>query len=391
MEKPVPYVVGLDVHKYQHVACLMDRQGVIRLRLTFPNSRPGLEHLLREMRTRGRKTQFLVGMEASGPYWFSLHAHLTQEKFRVVTINPLQTRKRSKEDIRVVKTDRIDARRIAQILLHGENRPTLVPSPKAMTLRQLLRTRHTLMQKRNDLKRLILCQLHPVWPEYETLFSNPFLAASRQLLTILPTPRMALKHKVETITPLLTAASRGRFKADKAQKILDAARGAFTCTALQDAAEQTIPQLIRHLDMMDRERKILEEAILAYADDRPVWLSIPGLGPLMALTIWAETDPITTFKRPRKLVAFAGLDLTIGKSGIGPYARRKLSKRGSPYLRYALFMAAGSVRKHAPDITAYYDRLKKQGFHYTAATCCVARKLCYVLWRLAQDNRKYKP
>lgn len=391
MEKPATLVVGLDVHKYLHVACILDRHGTIRARLTFPNSRPGLEHLFGQMRKLGRKPQFQIGMEASGPYWFSLYEHLTHEKFRVVTINPLQTRKRSKEDIRVAKTDRLDARRIAQILLHGENRPTLVPSPQAMTLRQLLRTRHALVHKCNDLKRLLRSQLHPVWPEYETLFCHPFIAASRQILAVMPTPRMALKQKVEAITQLLTPASNGRFKIDKARQILDSAREAFTCTALLDAAEQTIPQLIRQIDRMDQERGILEETILAYAADLPVWLDLPGLGPLMALTIWAETDPITTFKRPRKLVAFAGLDLTIGKSGIGPYAKRKLSKRGSPYLRYALFMAAQSIRKYAPDITTYYNRLRKEGFPHTAATCCVARKLCYVFWRLAQDNRKYKP
>ncbi|MFA5866155.1 MAG: IS110 family transposase [Phycisphaerae bacterium] len=353
MEKPATYVVGLDVHKYLHVTCIMDRHDTIRARLTFPNTRPGLEQLLAAMRKLGRKSSFLIGMEASGPYWFSLYEHLKQETFRVVTINPLQTRKRSKEDIRVAKTDRLDARRIAQILLHGENRPTLVPSPKAMTLRQLLRTRHALVQKKGDLKRLLLAQLHPVWPEYETLFCNPFIATSRQ--------------------------------------ILESARNAFTCTALLDAAEQTIPQLIRQIDTMDQERATLEETILTYADKLPTWLDLPGLGPLMALTIWAETDPIKTFNRPRKLVAFAGLDLTIGKSGQGPYAKRKLSKRGSPYLRYALYMAAESVRKHAPDIMKYYDRLRNEGFHHIAATCCVARKLCYVLWRLAQDNRKYKP
>jgi hypothetical protein len=94
--------------------------------------------------------------------------------------------------IRKCKTDKVDAHRIAVLLKNGKYRSALIPGELAMTCRQVTRLRYRLVKQRTRLKQLIRAQLHPVWPEYENLFANPFSVTSRKLLVQSPVLRHTL-------------------------------------------------------------------------------------------------------------------------------------------------------------------------------------------------------
>lgn len=111
--------------------------------------------------------------------------------------------------------------------------------------------------------------------------------------------------------------------------------------------------------------------------------SIPGIGFKLAFTIWTEIGDIKRFDNSKKLIAFAGLDPKIRQSGHCLNNQGKLTKRGSPHLRRALFVAASVARMHDPELKAYYDKKRSEGKKYTVAVCAVARKLInriYVVW-----------
>lgn len=112
--------------------------------------------------------------------------------------------------------------------------------------------------------------------------------------------------------------------------------------------------------------------------------SIPGIGFKLAFTIWTEIGDINRFSDPKKLVAFSGLDPKIRQSGHCLNNQGKLTKRGSPHLRRALFIAASVARRFDPELKAYYEKKRSEGKRYTVAVCAVARKLVsriYAVWK----------
>jgi len=124
-------------------------------------------------------------------------------------------------------------------------------------------------------------------------------------------------------------------------------------------------------------RNYFKDLSSAYADNQTIKLltTIPGIGFRLALTIWTEIGDIHNFSHAKQLIAFAGLDPKIRQSGHCLNSQGKLTKRGSPYLRHALFLAANVARMYDPELKTYYARKRSEGKRHTIAVCSVARKL----------------
>jgi len=112
--------------------------------------------------------------------------------------------------------------------------------------------------------------------------------------------------------------------------------------------------------------------------------TIPGIGFKLAFIIWTEIGDIKRFDNSKKIVAFSGLDPKIRQSGHCLNSQGKLTKRGSPHLRRAIFLAANVARLHDPELKAYYLKKRAEGKRYTVTVCAVARKLInriYAVWK----------
>ena len=141
--------------------------------------------------------------------------------------------------------------------------------------------------------------------------------------------------------------------------------------------EKTIKEEIKEYTL-SLEKEYSQESVIQ------LLTSIPGIGFKSAFTIWTEIGDINRFNSPKKLVAFAGLDPRIRQSGHCLNNQGKLTKRGSPHLRQALFVAASIARMHDPELKAYYEKKRSEGKKYTVAVCAVARKLInriYIVWK----------
>lgn len=141
---------------------------------------------------------------------------------------------------------------------------------------------------------------------------------------------------------------------------------------IEDKIEETINE---HVSFLKKE----------YSKEPAVELleSIPGIGFRLALVIWTEIGDINRFDNYQKLTAFSGLDPKIRQSGHCLNNQGKLTKRGSPHLRRALFVAASVARMHDPELKTFYEKKRSEGKRYTVAVCAVARKLIsriYAVW-----------
>lgn len=384
---------GIDVAKEKHVACILDAQGQMLVRpRSFTNDAAGYQQWLACLRQAGRTDSILIGMEATGHYWYSLHEFLTRQGYRVVVLNPLQTAAQAKQAIRLCKTDKHDAGHIATLLRTSQYKAVLIPGETAMTCRQLTRLRYRLLRQDAALKQLIHSRLQPAWPEYEGLFSNPFGATSRQLLQAAPTPQQLLTLAPETLNELVRKASRGKFGPVQVQKIRHAATDSVGLRRAQAGTSACIQILLEHLDALRPLREKLESQIERLAGQLPAYLlTLPGATALTIVSLYGEVDPIEAFAHPAQLVAFAGLDPKVFQTGQYDAPVRHLSKRGSPYLRRTIWLMAHRAVCAEGPLRDYWRKKRRQNKHHLVAVTATAHKLCHIIWRIMTDRRDYVP
>ena len=118
--------------------------------------------------------------------------------------------------------------------------------------------------------------------------------------------------------------------------------------------------------------------------------SIPGIGPVYGAVILAEIGNINRFPSGKQLVSYSGIDASVHESGEFAGTRSHISKRGSPYLRRAIWGAAFIASWSDPELSAYYQRLRARGKHHYVAVGAVARKLCYIIYAVLSENRPFE-
>ncbi len=261
-----------------------------------------------------------------------------------------------------------------------------------MTCRQLTRLRYKLLRQGATLKQLVHSRLHPAWPEYEALFSDPFGATSCQLLKAAPTPQQLLAMAPEDLNELVRKASHGKFGPAHVQKLRDAAAQSVGIQRAQSGTSTCIHILLEHLEAMRPLREKLETSIENLAGRLPGYLlTLPGATALTTVSLYGEVDPIEAFAHPSQLVAFAGLDPKVFQTGQYDAPVRHLSKRGSPYLRRTIWHMAHRAVCHEGPLRDYWRKKRRENKHHLLAVTATANKLCRIIWRIMTDRRDYVP
>ncbi|SDX06732.1 Transposase [Alicyclobacillus hesperidum] len=388
------YFIGIDIGKRQHEACIIDSSGQIQSKMfRFSNTQAGGQKLIEWMRAVDPNlASFCVGMEATGHYWLALYTFLCKQGIRPLVINPIQSDAFRNMYIRQAKNDAKDAFIIAEILRFGRYTTTELANEQILALRQLSRFRFNLVDSISDLKRQVIGILDILFPEYERLFSDLFGKTSSELLMEYTTPEEILAVDTEELAAFIAKHSRNRFGLDKAQELKSAAESSFGVGIALDAYRLQLRLLLQQIRFMEQQLRALEDKITTYlaAVDTNL-MTIPGIGPVLAAAILGEIGDISRFSTGVKLVAYAGIDPTVKQSGEYTGTRNRMSKRGSPYLRRAIWLAASVAKTHNPILKAFYEQKRAEGKHPLAATGAVARKLTYVIHAVLRDRKPYEP
>jgi transposase len=348
------------------------------------------------LKQSGQSRSILIGMEATGHYWYSLHDYLCTHGYQVVVINPLITSEKNKKSIRKGKTDKRDAKKIAQILVNAEYHQSIIPTDEAMNCRQLTRLRYRMIDQKARIKQFIRARLHPVWPEFERLFCDPFGVTARRLLQYSPTPRDVLGLTVDQIHDLIRQSSRGRFGLTKAQEIRDAANHSVGIQRGLESLGFNIRLLVQQLDAFEPVIDQLDTQIQQVLQALPSYLlSLPGATPESVVSLYGEIHPIESFKGADQIVAFAGLDPVVVQSGEYPHdaatVTRHISKRGCPFLRHTLWLMAQRAICQPGPFRQFWLKKRSQGKHHLSVVTMVAGRLCNIIWRIMTDKREYLP
>ena len=387
------YIVGIDIGKNHHEASIVSPEGKqIGRSLRFATTHKGADSLMSFIFKNIGNSPCVFGMEATGHYWYPIYSFLKAKGYTIYVINPIQSDSLRKMYIRQTKNDSIDSFLIAEVIRFGQFGTTSMADENILAMRQLCRYRDSVISSRTEIKLRIGTIMEQIFPEYEKQFSSLWVSTSMGILEKYLTPENIENAPIDELFEIIKDKSHNRLTRAKAISIKEAAADTFGIKIAQDAFSFQLKQLIDRMNFLDKQIEALDCQILEYYEKFDCYLhTIPGIGMIAAATILAEIGDINRFKSSSALVVFAGIDPTVRQSGEFSSTHNHMSKRGSPYLRHAIFLAATTCSFHNSPLNAYYKKKREQGKHHLTATGAVARKLTTVIYAVLRDGKPYEP
>ncbi len=385
------FYAGIDVAMDKHDCVVLDSGGNIVFEVfTFENSRDGFRTLKKVLQACSKNPKKIkVGLEATGHYSDNILAFLNNSGYDPVLFNPLHTNLfRKGLSLRKTKTDHVDAHTIATMLRTEDLKSYSQQSYHLAELKSLTRYRSALVSdcSRHKISLVRLCQI--LFPEIKNLVPTLHMSSVYTLLSECPSADKIANCNLTHLTSLLSSASKGHYGRDKAIEIRDAARKSIGIKST--VKELELKQTIDLIQIYLQQIETVDEEINKHMDEieSPI-TSIPGIANRMAAVILAETNNFQDFERAEQVLAFAGLDPSVYQSGQLTSTHSKMVKRGSKYLRYAIFNAAKYVCHWDPTFRTYLHKKRAEGKPYNVAVSHAAKKLTRVMFHLVKTNKEF--
>ena len=384
--------VGIDVAKDKHDCFITNSDGEVLFQVfTIQNNRKGFDDLFSRIQsTSSDVSNIKVGLEATGHYSYNLLGYLIDKGLPTYVINPLHTNLYRKSlSLRKTKTDKVDARTIAMMLMSDVNLKSYSDtSYHNEELKSLTRYRFDKVQERAQLKQSVSRLVTILFPELEKLVPTLHIASVYALLSELPSAGKIASCHLTHLTKLLENASKGRYSREKAIEIREAARTSIGSNMPAKSLE--LRHTLRLIGELDSEITEIESEIKRIMDQisSPI-LTIPGIGYRMGAMILAEIGDFSRFDSPDKILAYAGVSPSTYQSGQLESSYSHMEKRGSRYLRFALINAAKYVCHWDETFGAYLQKKISEGKHYNVAITHATKKLVRLIYAMEKSGKPY--
>ena len=384
--------VGIDVAKDKHDCFITNSEGEVLFDVfTIPNNADGFQNLYQKISSLSNDlSNIKVGLEATGHYNYNLLGFLIDKGLPTFVINPLHTNLfRKSLSLRQTKTDKVDAHTIAFMMMSGVNLQSYSDtSYHNEELKSLTRYRFDKVKERAKLKTSVSRLVNILFPELEKLVPTLHIASVYALLAELPSAKKIASCHLTHLTKLLQDASKGHYGREKALEIRAVARQSIGSNMPAKSLE--LKHTIKLIQELSSEISEIENSIKSIMDSihSPI-LSIPGINYRMGAMIIAEIGDFNRFSSPDKILAYAGLSPSTYQSGQLDSSYSHMEKRGSRYLRYALFNATKFVCIWDNRFAVYLAKKRAEGKHYNVAISHAAKKLVRVIYQLEKSGQLY--
>ena len=384
--------VGIDVAKDKHDCFITNSDGEVLFKaFTIPNNLDGFNNLYQKIESVMEDvSKVKVGLEATGHYSYNLLGYLIDKGLPTYVINPLHTNLYRKSlSLRQTKTDKVDAHTIASMLMSDVDLKSYSDiSYHNEELKSLTRYRFDKVQERAKLKTSVSRLVCILFPELEKLVPTLHMASVYAMLSEFPGAKHVANAHLTRLSNLLSEVSKGHYGKETAITFREAARTSIGSNMPAKSLElkhtiKLIQELTSEIDEIENEIKIIMDEI-----NSPI-LSIPGINYRMGAMIIAEIGDFSRFDSPDKILAYAGLSPSTYQSGQLNGAYSHMEKRGSRYLRYALYNAAKYVCHWDSTFAEYLAKKRAEGKHYNVAISHAVKKLVRVIYHLEQTNQQY--
>ena len=384
--------VGIDVAKDKHDCFITNSDGKVLFPVfTIQNNRDGFDVLFSRIQSSSSDVSNIkVGLEATGHYSYNLLGYLIDKGLHTFVINPLHTNLYRKSlSLRKTKTDKVDARTIALMLMSDVNLKSYSDtSYHNEELKSLTRYRFRKVQERAQLRQSVSRLVTILFPELEKLVPSLHIASIYALLSEFPSAGTIASCHLTHLTKRLENASKGRYSREKAIEIRNAARASIGSNMPAKSLE--LKHTLRLIGELDSEISEIESEIKRIMDEihSPI-LTIPGIGYRMGAMILAEIGDFSRFDSPDKILAYAGASPSTYQSGQLESSYSHMEKRGSRYLRFALINAAKYVCHWDETFGAYLQKKISEGKHYNVAITHVTKKLVRLIYAMEKSGKPY--
>jgi transposase len=392
--KPDTLIVGIDVAKFNHVACTLVPGGAIGRPLEFANSRGGFAALSAEIEAQKPTpaSAVIVGLESTGVYWINLARWLVEEGYQVVQVSGLYVH-RAKEltDNSRGTSDGKDALLIADLVAQGKYLGFVRPAGILADLRQLVGLRQRLVRERAARYNLLHQSVDLLFPEFATVIKDVTGPSARRVLRRFPTPVAALAHPPDEMRRLLSEDGRVWVSVAKLAQLQAVARQSIGTREGTAGSEYALNDTLLELDSLDTRVKQVEaeiDRLLAPVDETPILTSL--VGRMTAAVILSETGGLKQYSCAAAVLKLAGLNMYQISSG--QYrGDRHISQMGRPLLRQTLYLAVLQHTHPGMPLYPYYAEMLRRGKPKPVALVALCCRLVRLLYALVRDGRCYSP
>jgi transposase len=402
VHQPHLLLVGVDVSKAKHNACLGTQTTMSCRKLEFTHTREGFrrfEQTLKDHLVKNRCQRLLIAMEPSGIYWQALYERLNSCGYGVCLVHcqAVCNNRKTMQD-GTSKTDEKDAYSVFDLLRQGKFFLPVERDPELQAAYRVMR-RHMALKKRvSQLRNQLRAAIHLAFPELNPLLKDLTQPTALRFLQANPTPESILRNgRTRFLAQWQPRQRCGQWRPATFHRIYDLAQASIGLPAPARLDEFEITTLAGDLvDALTKEHLWLDKAIelLAPRADYQLLVQLPRIGQATAAAILTAIGDIRAYQNGKQLVKLAGLDLRLFESGSSIRKLPKISHVGSAYLRYWLYHYALRLIAHEPHFKAYYQRRKQQSPGKGSgqrALIAVCDKTIRMIYRILTDHAPYNP
>ncbi len=395
-------MVGVDISKNKHDACIGTMDATLQRKLTFPHNREGFqlfEKTIRKWMFKAHCHRVLIGMEPSGIYWYALYERLKSCGYGVCLVNcqAVSNNRKTLPD-GANKTDRNDAYSIFDLLCQGKFLLPVLRDPDLQAAYRMM-CRHMALKKRISRIRNQLRQaIHLAFPELNDQIKDLCMPTSMRFLMANPTPRSVIYNGKQRFMDKWRPRRRcGQWRPQKFAHIYELAKTGIGLKDPHRIYEFEIKALAIDLaDAVAKSSMWLEKAIelIEQRADYQLLMTLPRIGKPTAAAILTAVGDVQEFSYGKQLVKLAGLDIRVFESGSSLRKRPRISHVGSAFLRHWLYHYALRLVAHDPDFKALHQRRKANSPGKGAprrALMAVCDKVIRIVYRMLKDNIPYLP
>lgn len=404
------YYVGIDIAKSFNIVSIIDENEIVVTKKPFRvnSSLDDYEKFVARLeKISEERSNFLIGMEATGIYGENLFSYLDAYGYNIKLLNPFQTKRyREHLTMKKVKNDNIDSLVIALLLKDGKFSSGYVADDEYQSLRTLYRNRFSLQSNMKELKKRILTNISVTFLEFESLV-DPFSVSGLALLDKYPTASHYQHSSVDRILKIFRHIKGNNFNAQKAKQLLEQANNSTYSGKASEARAIAIRSSIRLLKMYQSELALLEDEIFSFLENKDLCIdkstntdrsntlvdnlkTIPGVADQTIAAMLSECGDISRFPTVTKFIGYLGLFPNEEQSGNSKRVGH-LSKRGSSIAKHALYMSSVSCIMHNDQLKQLYNTKCSQGKSKKEALIAVSRKLATIIYAIFKYNVPYDP
>jgi len=330
--------LGIDVGKKKCRAALKDEKGNIIREFFFSNNNEGISALIQSASHYGKCTAVV---ESTGNMWIRIHDTLEENGIDTILANPYKTKIIAEAKI---KSDKLDAKILADLLRADLVYESYVPTKEFREKRSLVRHRISLIRNRTILEN----RVHSLLDKYDCKTDLTDIFGKSGMIWL---------------------------------KALDVSR----------IDKVILNTTIAAIENINLQADIISKELARYAwdsEDVKILLSMTGIDMLSAMLIATEIVDVRRFCTPWKLVSYAGLAPSTRESS-GKTRTGRISKQGSPWLRWILVQSAMTAVRYDQRLKSFYERLKSRKGS-AKAIVATAKEILVIMWYMLTRRELYR-